>query len=219
VKTPFFNIESFKSRTVYNESRGIQIKQISVRVTRDLEPKVKAVNEFYGINGDSASAKGRQLYMLLYEKLLLYKKSQAVGKPTSESVTPMECNIRIEVDGSYYCVSRPPKAVKLLSLRICEVCKAVRYNLPTKTRLEENVCERESESAQPQPKPQEPRGWRAGLAKDWEKNFGLTRADGSMYCPFKDRFRYKHECQECKRLIPERYDFCQQLYREQSLKR
>jgi hypothetical protein len=42
------------------------------------------------------------------------------------------CNIRIKIGLDYYCANRPPKAVKLLSLDICKVCKIRQFGLPSK---------------------------------------------------------------------------------------
>jgi len=42
----------------------------------------------------------------------------------------IECYKRILFSGEWYCVNRPPKAVKLLTLDICSVCKFRKWKIP-----------------------------------------------------------------------------------------
>jgi len=49
----------------------------------------------------------------------------------------------------------------------------------------------------------------------YEKNFGMVRADGTKYCPFKDTYDYLRECTEtCKVVFPDRYQACIKLHED-----
>jgi hypothetical protein len=48
----------------------------------------------------------------------------------------LPCRRRIEFEEKYLCVNRPPKAVELLSLEICNVCKAVNVGLEDRTKVD-----------------------------------------------------------------------------------
>jgi hypothetical protein len=61
--------------------------------------------------------------------------SYVLRKPEPEITIDSEtkdnpCSRRIIISNDHYCVNRPPKAVKLLSLDICAVCKIRQFGFP-----------------------------------------------------------------------------------------
>lgn len=102
----------------------------------DFDPaKLSELFAFYGVTGDSNAELLRNFVNSLYEKLTLYKKSQtdpSEQKPLNEELT---CKLRILAEKSYYCVNKPPKATRLLTLDVCKVCLALFRGLNDHTHM------------------------------------------------------------------------------------
>lgn len=143
------------------------------------------------------------------------------------------------------CVNNPPQKTVIDDLAICEVCLEKFYGntkrilaanpnyVPIKS-TEQDMTEPtevevyEKPIAVPMPKPattqistaSEPSNWKP--VQGYEKQLGLGRADGSFYCPYKDRFIHKHECTDpqfgCKTVFRERYNACVKLTQEHAAK-
>lgn len=134
-----------------------------VRFGLDREKKLGELFAFYGISGDNFSDQLRLFIDESYEKLILYKKSTAASEQTSETKTDMDimtCPFRIQHQQSYYCVTKPPKMVKLETLEICKVCKALFMGLTEKTkRLGEQVSKQEPAPKEEPAPPQDKHAW------------------------------------------------------------
>jgi hypothetical protein len=79
--------------------------------------------------------------MLLAEHEILAQKPpiEAKDKPVEDET--LKCVNRIFANGFYWCVVKPPKAIRLLSLDVCRVCKARKLGLSDSTKIEEKVKE------------------------------------------------------------------------------
>lgn len=108
-----------------------------VYTTRLDSEKVNDLFAFYGITGESLNEQFSRFIDTLNDKLILYKKSETVSKQPTDSETPTEeltCKLRISVENAFYCVTKPPKVTKLLTLDVCKVCLALTRGLTNETR-------------------------------------------------------------------------------------
>ena len=156
---------------------------------------------FYGINGDDLSDKLRLFIDELHKKLILYKESQQGNNQSGEQKPDMNeilCNIRIEHKGSYYCVKNPPKMVKLDTLEICKVCRALFRGLTDHTkRLAQEISkpEKPSETSDSQ-------AWRHDSTKKLDKY-------GMVYCNDGGLWVFPSKCDDCKKKTYANYSDCQ----------
>jgi hypothetical protein len=161
---------------------------------------------FYGVGGDDFSEQMRLFIDELHKKLIVYKNSQQASDKSGEQKPDMKeilCPIRIEHKGVYYCVTRPPKMVKLETLEICKVCRALFYNLTVKTKgLAQEVAEPvkagETETIE-QLNSQE---WR----KDPKRK--LDRY-GMVYCNDGGLWVFPSKCDDCKKKTYATFSDCQ----------
>jgi len=106
---------------------------------------------FYGVTGENNNELLNNFFNSLYEKLILYKKSQtqpSEQKPLDDELT---CKTRIFSGKSYYCISRPPKATRLLSLDVCKVCLALFRGLTDHTKRLGSQVEQAQKTPTPTP--------------------------------------------------------------------
>jgi hypothetical protein len=88
----------------------------------------------------------------------------------------VQCYKRIFFNGEYYCAIRPPKAVKLLTLDICLVCKAKGWNIP----FAENQTKQKTADPAPVAPP-------------------LPASPAKVYCPNGGYSVPAYQCQSCRR--------------------
>lgn len=173
------------------------MKTYGFRLSPDGDTKIGELFAFYGVSGENFSDQMRLFIDNLYEKLLLYKKSTAASEQTSEIKTDMDvitCPLRISLQDSksgYACVNRPPKMVKLETIEICKVCKALFMGLTDKTkRLGEQVSKQEPASKEEPAPPQDKHAWIRD--PNQAKHLGMTwcRDGGILVFP--------NKCGKCK---------------------
>lgn len=58
------------------------------------------------------------------------------SKTSGASDPLLKCRRRILLEGDYLCVNKPPKAVELLSLEVCNVCKSLGIGLRDSTKID-----------------------------------------------------------------------------------
>jgi len=188
--------------------------------------KIGELFALYGVNGDSFSDKLRLFIDELHKRIIIYKQSLQASeqsseqKPTNEEIT---CKLRIALEESpsgYCCVNAPPRMVKLASLEICRVCKALLLNLPTKTK----ILAEEIEKAQKTPdlkqapeiqqvsKPLEAQatqksGYTGGYTGIPSKHYETT------YCPQGGLYVPLEKCARCKTSSFNVYDTCQRIFK------
>jgi hypothetical protein len=175
------------------------LKPIQARLDDSQFDKLQQLFAFYGVEGENDSEKVRLFIDALYEKLLLYRKSQQASNqsgeqsPTTEELT---CEIRIKEKETYYCVNHPPKMVKLETLQICRICKALFYDLGTKTLAKTETVQNEPVKVgetEPKEEPkQDPHAWRRDPNKHMDR-YGMVfcEHDGGLWA-------YPSKCHDCK---------------------
>lgn len=116
----------------------------------DFDPaKLNELFSFYGVIGDSNAELLRNFLGSLYEKLVLYKKSSE-QKPLDDELT---CKLRILSGKGYYCVNKPPKATRLLTLDVCKVCLALFRGLTDHTKRLGSQLQQAQKTPTPTPAP------------------------------------------------------------------
>jgi hypothetical protein len=122
-----------------------------------------------------------------------------IKEPSSSGASdPLPCRRRIEFEEKHLCVNRPPKAVELLSLEICNVCKAVNVGLEDRTKVEVPTEETFDRGRQPITNPKT----------------DMTKA-GMRYCADGGLWVFAKKCEMCRaKNYAVWYDCQKQKYRQ-----
>lgn len=156
---------------------------------------------FYGIGGYDFSEQMRLFIDKLYENLNVYKQSPQGSDKSGEQKPDMKeilCKIRIEHKGVYYCVTKPPKMVKLETLEICKVCQALFIGLTDHTKAlgqEISKPEKPSEVSDSQ-------AWRHDSTKKLDKY-------GMVYCNDGGLWVFPSKCDDCGKKTHAIFSDCQ----------
>jgi hypothetical protein len=172
------------------------------RKTFSFDPvKLGELFDFYELSGEFFDPKMRLFIDKLYDKMLLYKKSLGLTNQSGEQKPDMNeilCNLRIEHKSVYYCVNHPPKMVKLETLEICKVCRALFRGLTDHTKAlaqEISKPEKPSETSDSQ-------AWRHDSTKKLDKY-------GMVYCHDGGLWVFPSKCDDCKKKTYANYSDCQ----------
>ena len=186
------------------------MKQRNVRLTSDDEKQLATLFAFYGVSGGTDSERIRDFVHKAHKSLLAHSVSKTLSDPTAKAEIDadiLDCKLRIRAtlekpksrrvderdltETVFFCVNRPPRATRLISTQICQVCKAIKYNLKNSAPLIEET-EQETETEQqgsPQAAPtkygeQPTPKITHKLIFDWQHNAFVQKTDGSRRCPF-----------------------------------
>lgn len=194
------------------------MSKIEFRIDDVLSKQVQELFAFYGVNGENDSEKWRLFINELHKKLLLYKQSQQASeqtgeqKPTNEEIT---CNLRIALKDSpcgYACVNSAPRVVKLLSLEICKVCKALLLNLPTKTKKLAEEIEKAQTTPEIQQVSKPPEAQATPTRETRKETSGAYKHYETIYCPQGGLWVPLTKCVLCKKDAFNVYDTCQRIF-------
>jgi hypothetical protein len=119
--------------------------------------------------------KDEVLTLLIAEHEFLEQKKVNVEIPKEEDDS-IRCINRILHDHNYWCVNKPPKMVKLLTLDICKVCKQRKIGLTESTKIDE---------AKPEQNP----------FPLYKGSKPLKQAD--VYCSYSGMYVYYKKCDSC----------------------
>lgn len=142
-----------------------RIKKWLDKVNRDLKLRCKSKNDLI-----------EKLIAIAYNYKEL-KENPKVETPPLEDDT-IKCINRIFHDGSFWCVVKPPKMVKLPTLDICKVCKARKMGLKDSTKIENEV------------KNAKERAWLKNPNKGFERY-------GMVYCQDAGMWVFPSKCEQC----------------------
>lgn len=132
------------------------MKTIAYRIDETLEAIIGELFAFYGINGDNFSDKVRDFFIECHKRTVI----QNLSPEAQVTDLDLECVNRIFHQSSHWCVTRPPKMVKLATLEICKVCKKRKIGLPARpSQQTEKIIEpAKTPEPEPQKKPIYPKG-------------------------------------------------------------
>lgn len=193
------------------------MSKIEFRIDDVLTKQVQELFAFYGVNGENDSEKWRLFINELHKKLLLYKDSQQGSEQTSErklDASEINCSLRISLkdsENSYACVNNPPRIVKLQSLEICKVCKALFRGLSDKTKkLAEEIKKAQTAPLPKITKPPEAQTQKSGYAGGYT---GVpSKHYETIYCPSGGLWVPLTKCTLCKKDAFNVYDTCQRIF-------
>lgn len=191
------------------------MKPKAVRLSIDDAAREKQIFDYYGVTGDNPTEQYRDFLKRCHQQIESYRKSETV-KESEENLTPIFCKLRIskatKEGQAFFCVTKPPKAVKLVDLQVCKVCCALRYNmkLTEKTKVPDTETTTENNFSTEQPIEQTTPAITYQPVKGWDAF--VIRADGAKVCPFGAAFVYKHNCQQCKRDEIDKWNACVMLH-------
>jgi len=146
------------------------------------------------------------LEQILSDKLLSPREQASEGSGAPDPLPDvLKCRRRIEFKGNYLCVNKPPKAVELVSLEVCKVCKAANIGLSDSTKLDVPTEETFNRPRQPVTDPD-----RADMNKA-----------GMVWCPDGGFWVFPKKCEMCQDKTYPRWYECQkqQLRKKGELQR
>jgi hypothetical protein len=135
--------------------------------------------------------------MLLAEHEILAQRPNEAKDKSVEDET-LKCVNRIFANGYYWCVVKPPKAIRLLSLDVCRVCKARRLGLSDSTKIEEKVKEAQNHA------------WVKDQKRDLSKY-------GMIYCSKDTLWVFPSKCDKCLKFDCEHHPLKKKMEKEREL--
>ena len=143
---------------------------------------------------------------LLSEHEILEQQKVNVELPKEDD--SLKCINRILHDRLYWCVNKPPKMVKLLTLDICKVCKQRKLGLTESTKIAETTESHKSAEeiwkGEPQPRTLT------------DPNLKLNKY-GMVYCA-DGLWIFPSKCEHCKKISFPKWDDCQKRKERQEVK-
>jgi hypothetical protein len=135
--------------------------------------------------------------MLLAEHEILSQKPpiEAKDKPVEDET--LKCVNRIFANGFYWCVVKPPKAIRLLSLDVCRVCKARKLGLSDSTKIEEKVKEAQNHA--------------------WLKDPNRGKDKGMIWCKDGGLLVFPSKCDTCLQFDCEHHPLKKRMEKEREL--
>lgn len=170
-------------------------KRISARVS------LEAYAVYQGVIDAQKLTKTEALEQIL--RAFLSPQNSSEGEPSpsgaSDPLAPeLKCKRRILIDGDYLCVNKPPKAVELVSIEVCNVCKSLGIGLRDSTKID---IPKEETFDRPREPIRQPN-------KELEKV-------GMIWCPQDAIMAFPEKCAKCRQQNSAIWLHCQkQKYKE-----